>query len=190
MHVAVQVRRFLARRPWVYWLAVGLIATAVALAVHAQLGAVDDARASWGRTRRVVVAAAELEPGGDIDVTAVEVPEAMIPAGALSALPADATLRQRVAPGEILVDLDIATLPGPAALADPGTSVVALSDPLSRGLTVGLEVQIAADGLVVSDGGIIVDTVDDVVFVAVSPADAATVAAAAHAGEASLVYLP
>lgn len=190
MHVTARARRFLARRPWVYWLVVALIATTIALVVRAQLGAVDDARAAWGRTRRVLVADVMLEPGGMAEVTGVELPEAMIPDGALTEWPADAMLRQRVAAGEVLVDIDLGTLPGPAALAAPGTAVVALSDPLSRGLTIGLDVQIAADGLTIAAGGVIVGLVDEVVFVAVPHGDAATVAAAAQAGLASLVYLP
>lgn len=190
MHVAARARRFLAQRPWVYWLVVALIATTITLVVRAQLGAVDDARGSWGRTRRVLVADVTLEPGGTVQVTGVELPEAMIPDGALTEWPAGATLRQRVAAGEVLVDIDIGALPGPAALAEPGTAVVALSDPLSRGLTIGLAVQIAADGLVIAEDGVIVGVVDEVVFVAVPHRDAATVAAAAQSGLASLVYLP
>jgi len=171
-------------------LAVALIAASIALVVRDQLGAIDDARNSWGRTRRVVVADVALEPGGVVEVTEVDRPAAMIPDGALTEWPVDAMLRQRVAAGEVLVDLDLATLPGPAALAEPGTAVVALSDPLTRNLTIGLEVQIAADGLLIAEDGVVVDLVDDVVFVAVPTSDAATVAAAAHAGLASLVYLP
>ena len=180
----------MAQRPWVYWLAVALIATTIALVVRAQLGGVDDARAAWGRTRRVVVADVELAPGGVVDVIEVDLPTAMIPDGALTEWPTGALLRQRVAAGEVLVDIDLATPPGPAARAAPGTAVVALSDPLSRGVTIGFEVQIAADGLLVAERGTVVDVVDDVVFIAVPQRDAATVAAAAHAGLASLVYLP
>ena len=79
---------------------------------------------------------------------------------------------------------------GPAALADPGTVVVALSDPLARNVVVGLNVQVTADGLVVADAARVAGVVDDVIFVAVSAGDAPTVAAAAQQGIATLLYLP
>ena len=152
MHVAVRARRFLARRPWVYWLVVALIATTMTLVVHAQLGAVDDARGSWGRTRRVLVADVT-GTGRHLRGDRVELPEAMIPDGALTELAG----RRNAAParraGEVLVDLDIGTLPGPAALADPGTVGRRAVGSTESRPDVGLDVQIVADGLVVAEVG-------------------------------------
>lgn len=190
MHVTARARRFLARRPWVYWLIVAAIAAGIAVFFHTRLAAVEQSRAAWGRTQRVLVADGALEPGGPIDVTSVERPVAMLPTGALTELAPDARLRQSVAAGEVLVDLDVATRPGPASMAEPGTAVVGLTDPLSRGVTIGLEVQVAADGVVLAEHGTVVEVVDDVVFVAVPRRDVAMVAAAAQSGRASLVYLP
>jgi hypothetical protein len=68
--------------------------------------------------------------------------------------------------------------------------VVALADPLGRDVAIGLEVQIAADGIVLAGTATIVEVVDDVVFVAVAAGDGAVVAAAAQRGIASLLYLP
>jgi hypothetical protein len=68
--------------------------------------------------------------------------------------------------------------------------VVALSDPLARDVTIGLAVQVSADGLVVADDATVTAVVDDVVFVAVRERDGPSVAAAAQQGLASLLYLP
>ena len=94
----------------------------------------------------------------------------------LDALPADARLHRRVGVGEMLTDLDLTAVPGPAARAAPGTVVVALTDPLSRGVSIGLEVQVAADGMVIAESATVVEMIDDVVFVAVDASTAATVA--------------
>ncbi len=95
-----------------------------------------------------------------------------------------------MAAGEVLTTLDVTDVVGPAALAEPGTVVVALSDPLARTVVPGLRVEVAADGLVLADSATVTDVVDDVIFVAVSRRDAAAVALAAQQGIAGLVYLP
>jgi hypothetical protein len=171
-------------------LIVAALAVVPALVVRGHLDRLDAARRSWDETRPVLVAATALGPGDEILARAVEVPVALLPAGALGQLPEGARLRQRVADGEVLTELDIADRRGPAALADEGTVVVALSDPSSRDVAIGLDVQIAADGIVLAGPATIVDVVDDVVFVAVDAVDGAVVAAAAHQGIASLLYLP
>jgi len=190
MHVAARVRLVLARRPWAYWLIVAALAAVPALAVQDHLARLDEARRSWGETRPVLVAATGLGPGDRILTRSVDVPVALVPAGALEELPAGARVRQRVADGDVLTELDIADERGPASLAGEGTVVVALADPLSRGVAIGLEVQVAADGIVLAGTATVVDVVDDVVFVAVAAADGAVVAAAAQQGVASLLYLP
>ena len=117
-------------------------------------------------------------------------PVAALPDGALDTLADGALVRQRIAAGEILTELDVTARAGPAALAEPGTVVVALSDPLARGVVVGLAVQVSADGVVLADDAVVSGVVDDVVFVAVSEPDGPRVAAAAQQGTASLLFLP
>ena len=63
MHAAARARLVLARRPWLYWAAVLLLAGATATVLAAAGGAIDDARRAWGETRRVIVATADLAPG-------------------------------------------------------------------------------------------------------------------------------
>lgn len=190
MHVAARVRLTLARRPWAYWLIVATLAAVPAFAVRDHLARLDEARRSWDDTRPVLVATRALGPGDEIVARAVDLPLALLPDGALAELPEAARLRQRVANGEVLTELDIADRRGPASLADDGTVVVALADPLGREVAIGLEVHVAADGVVLTRTATIVDVVDEIVFVAVDAGDGAVVAAAAQQGIASLLYLP
>jgi hypothetical protein len=190
MRVASRARLVLARRPAIYWLAVAALATLTALTVHAEQAAIGTARDRWGATRAVLVAAQQLEPGDELVADLVERPLAVVPDGALGALTPGTTMRQRVAAGSVVTRFDVAVRPGPAALAEPGTVVVAMSDPLARDVAVGLAVQVVADGVVLADDAVVSAVVDDVVFVAVSRRDGPAAATAAQQGIASLVYLP
>jgi hypothetical protein len=190
MHVAARARLVLARRPWIYWVVVAVLATLAATAMRNEMASIASERDRWGSTRAVLVAAHQLEPGDPIVADLVLLPLAALPTTALGEFPEGGTVRQRVAAGEVLTELDVTTSDGPAALADPGTVVVALSDPLARHVIVGLDVQVTADGLVVADEARVTGIVDDVIFVAVSERDGPTVAAAAQQGIASLLYVP
>ncbi len=190
MHVAARARLVLARRPWIYWVAVAVLAGLAATTVQGQISSIADERARWGASRTVVVATQHHEPGDPVVAELTTLPVAAVSDGALDELPDGAVARQRVAAGEVVTRLDVTSRIGPAALAEPGTVVVALSDPLARNVTVGLAVQVSADGLVVADDAVVTGIVDDVVFVAVSERDGPIVAAAAQQGVASLLYLP
>jgi hypothetical protein len=190
MHVAASARLVLARRPWIYWVVVALLAAGAAAVAHGEMSSIAAERDRWGTTRSVLVASGLLEPGDPLTAELVELPTAAIALGALTEQPVDAVARQRVAPGEVITDLDVASGPGPAALAESGTVVVALSDPLARNVRVNLPVQVVADGLVLADSARVADIVDDVIFVAVARHDGPAVAAAAQQGIATLIYLP
>ena len=190
MHVAARARLVLARRPWVYWAVVATFAALAVVAVEDQLASIDAERNRWGTTRQVLVARRHHEPGDPLMADLVELPVAALPADALVDAPAGGRIRQRVAVGEVLTAGDVTGVAGPAALAEPGTVVVALSDPLARSVVPGLRVEVTADGLVLAENATVTDVVDDVIFVAVAERDAAAVAAATQQGIASLVYLP
>ena len=190
MHVAASARLVLARRPWIYWAVVTTLAVVAAAAVHGEMASVAAERDRWGSTRTVMVTRHELEPGDEIAADLVSLPVAAIPERALAEAPTGALVRQRVAAGEVLTELDVTGRSGPAALAEQGAVVVALSDPLARDVAAGLRVQLTADGLVIA-GDATVTAVDyDVIFVAVDAGEAPAVAAAAQQGVASLLYLP
>ncbi len=190
MHVAARARLVLARRPWIYWAVVATFAALAGAVVHAEMTSIGAQRDRWGSTRTVLVARQQLEPGDPIVAELVTLPLAALPDDALADEPDDAVVRQRVAAGEVLTHLDVTSRSGPAALAEPGTVVVALSDPLARDVVVGLNVRVTADGIVVAAAARVTGVVDDVIFVAVDETEAPTVAAAAQQGIASLLYLP
>ena len=190
MHVAARARLALARRPWIYWAVVATFAALAVVVVQSEMASIDAERNRWGTTRQVLVARQQHEPGDSLTADLVELPVAALPADALVEASAGSLIRQRVAAGEVLTAVDITDVVGPAALAEPGTVVVALSDPLARSVVPGLRVEVTADGLVLADSAAVTDVVDDVIFVAVGERDAAAVAAAAQQGVASLVYLP
>lgn len=190
MHVVARARHFLARHPWVYWAFVLSFAAIVAGAIYHQLSLLEDARQKWQETRSVLVADTDLQPGDAIKASNTDLPLAALPESAIDVIPDGSQLRQRVASGEVLVAADLTQMPGPAARAEPGTVVVGLIDPQNRGVVVGLSVQIAAEGIVLAAAATVVETIDDVVFVAVAGREAPAVAAAAHSGLATLLYLP
>lgn len=193
MHVVARGRQFLARHPSAYWFAVAVCGALAAWTIHQRLAAIDDERAAWGTARTVLVATAPLAPGDELDsVRPVEVPDAVAPPRAVSELPDGARLYQRVGAGEIIVDDDLTTAPGPAGRARAGTVVVGVAAPEggADGAGIGLSVRIVADGIVLADGATIVDRIGSRVFVAVPAADGPAVAAAEQAGIASMIYVP
>ncbi len=192
MNLVARVRHVLARRPWLYWLGVLLLAATAGLVVADAAARVDAARRSWGVTRPVVVAVADVSPGEELaDVTDVrELPEPMVPAAAVSDLPGPATARQRIAAGEIVTAHDVAATAGPQALIPDGWRAVPVAEPVPSGVVVGDEVAVASGGIVVAGEGVVVGTREDGVLVAV-PADvAAQVAQASANAELSLLLKP
>lgn len=190
MHIAVRLRRVVARHPWVYWLTCVVLALGVTALVNRQVEALDEQRMEWGTTRRVLVATSDHLPGDGLQTEVRAMPIALVPEAAVDEADGNTIVRQRVSTGEVVVAADLAAPSGPAALADAGTRVVGLSDPLARNVRVGLEVHVVAEGLVLTENARVVDLVDDVIFVAVDAEAAATVAAAAHGATASLVFIP
>lgn len=187
------IRLALARRPWIRWLAIGLAALATGWIVVTQLQRVDDARSAWTERRTVFVATHDHVPGETLAVDEQVLPAAAIPATALDESPAGGTARQRIAAGEVLTAIDIAHGAGPAATADDGQIVIAVSDPLLVGamssVSVGLEVAVHSEGIVLAEQARVAAIDGDVVFVALDPEDAAGVSAAAQTRLASLAFL-
>jgi hypothetical protein len=126
----VRARR-LAARPAVRRVAVAVLALVTGLVAASLVRAGDEARRSWGATRPVAVAVRGLEPGDTVTADAVEVrdlPEAVVPSGALDEAPTGAIARQAVVAGEALVEGRLAPhgLTGTAALVPAGHRAVAV----------------------------------------------------------------
>jgi hypothetical protein len=192
MNPLARARHVLARRPWLYWLAVVLVAVAAAVAAARGAATVDAARRSWGTTREVVVATADLAPGdalaGHVELRARPTP--MVPADALAEVDAAARTRQRVVAGEILVAPDVAPTGAPQDLIPAGSVAVAVSEAVPSGAAVGDRVSPASGGILLAADGVVVGHSGEAVLVAV-PADVApVVAAASAAGDLALLLQP
>ncbi len=186
------LRLALARRPWIRWLAIAAAAMTAGWLVLGQLQSVETARQSWTQRRTVFVATHDHAAGDPLVVEERDLPMAAVPASALDTAPVGGVARQRIGVGEVVTAVDVAVGPGPAAAADEGDVVVAVGDPLLQGamanVTVGLRVAVHSEGIVLADEGRIVAIDGDVVFVALDPADAPIVSAAAQTRLASLAF--
>jgi hypothetical protein len=192
MHVAARLRNVLARHRWLYWAAVLLLASGAGLVVASASAAVDDARRSWGETRPVLVATADLVPGDSLD-GAVELrtlPVPMIPPAALGEPPAGAIARQHVGRGEVVVSADVAATAHPQALIPAGWSAVAVAEAVPSGALTGDEVTAVAEGVVLAAEAVVVGRSGDAVLVAVPDAEGPAVAMAAASGTLALLLVP
>lgn len=188
MNILRPLRLFFARRPWVYWAFVLVLAAGVAAGVRAQLVAVDDSKRLWADTRTIWVAADETPPGESIEAIHRELPLIAVPHNAVNELDVGTVARQHISAGEPIVIADVTVGRGPAAGARDGQVVVPISDPLLATAPVGVDVSIYADGLVLASDGLVVHVDNDVIFVAVDESDGPIVAAAAQLRSASIVF--
>lgn len=191
------------RRPVPYWLLAGALALATASLVGRLVADAEAERARWGRLVPTVVALVDV-PGGDpiraSDVAVRHLPVAVVPAGALRALPSGAVAAVDLHRGEAVVA---------ARLAGTGSSVVAARLPAgTRGVAVpagaGLPLEVgdrvdvlatfdpdlADEGeptFAVARRAVVVHVGDDAVTVAVDDDAAARVVYALAAGAVALV---
>ena len=174
----VTYRRVLARRPWLHWIAVVVLAVATSAHILALDDRVEQARAAWGDTSSVLVADRAVAPGDPVVASSRDVPVALVPAGALGAPGRDPTLvaRQHVTAGEIVTEADVAG-GGPLALLPAGWLAVPIVESPSSGASEGDRVQLASDGLVVASDALVVGRLDDVTLVGVPAHLAASLAA-------------
>lgn len=201
MRTSVRVRVELARRPWLFWTVVAAAAIAVAASALSLVEQVERRRDAWGTTTRVLVTTGDAEPGDPLGAVAAwsELPLAVVPPDALlertgdsrDGSRLDATVRQRLGPGEVVTAHDVAPGTGPQALVPAGWLAVPLAEAVDSTAVVGDEVVVAGGGAVLSDEGVVVHHGDGVVLVAV-PADAAAAVAGARdtAGGVALLLRP
>ena len=154
----------------------------------------ESGAARYGDPTTVLVARRDLAVGTELDGSAValtELPGSAVPVHALRRTPGSRVLRQPVAAGQVVVELDLAG-PGTSPLAaavPPGTTVFAVprggaSLQLRRGDHVDLlGAGSGGDGLVtVTSAALVLDIRSDSFSVAVDRGDATDVAAAILAG--------
>ena len=126
-----QLRLFVARRPVVHWLLIGLAALLTAAFVYSRAAGAEHARQRWGTARSVVVAVRDLPAGHRVepgDVRRRSWPAALVPAGALSSLDDGVVVAAPVVAGEPVVRSRLGRAragPVAAALA-PGRRAVTL----------------------------------------------------------------
>jgi Flp pilus assembly protein CpaB len=125
------LRLFVARRPVVHWLLIGLAALLTGAFVYSRAAGAEAARHRWGTARSVVVAVRELPAGHRVepgDVRRRSWPTALVPSGALSSLDDGVVVAAPVMAGEPVVRSRLGRAqagPVAAALA-PGRRAVAL----------------------------------------------------------------
>ena len=190
MNVVARARHVLARRPWLYWLAVALLGCGVAAVVVDATSGIERARLAWGQTRDVLVATADVAPGDPVAAERRALPGPMVPEAAVGDVSPRAVARQHVAVGEVLVRADVAPTAAPQSMIPDGWVAVAVAEAIPTGVLVGDAVQPVAGGAEVGGAGVVVGRQPDAVLVAVPAADAPAVALAASTGELALLLAP
>ena len=187
MHTLAWVRLMVARHPWIYWSAVAIVAAGVGLGTARSLARVDAARRSWGEQQTVWVASAAIEPGQSIAADRRSVPRAMVPVSASGAAPNSAVARQHIAAGEIITLADIAAS-GPAGLVPDGWVAFVVPSPGGH-FAVGDHLRVySGDQLVAA--GLVVDSGESDVMVAVPEAAAPALATAVLASSVTIGLSP
>ena len=182
MRVMPRVRMLLARRPWIHWTIVAILASSVGVVVSRDIAAIQRQRDRWGATTAVVVATRNIAPGDAIAASTahvVRLPLAMVPMSALHAVPARLTATQHIAAGEVIVALDTSPAAGPAALLPIGWLAIGVESLDSARFRLGDRATVLADGQTVAADAVVVAVGDARVVVGVPAGSAADVARAA-----------
>ncbi|HEY3485349.1 MAG TPA: SAF domain-containing protein [Ilumatobacteraceae bacterium] len=190
MGITVRIRQELARRPWLHWLVIGMFAMTAAGAARAVAERADAERRRWGELIEVFVATGDVAPG-DLVAASVDrrqLPAALVPADAVVAIDAGHLARQHISTGEVVTAVDIAGGSGPQALVPSGWVAVPIDEAVPSGASIGDRVMIAADGVGLGRGVVVV--AGDAPLVAVPEDDAAMVAAASANGSVMLLVEP
>lgn len=189
MSVLAQLRRLLARRPWLYWAAVGSLAVLVGALVSQATAQVEAAKRSWGETRGVMVAIVEIEPGDSMAGATQrrQLPAPMVPGDAVDELDPGATATQRIALGELVMAHDVGAVRDPQVLIPDGWLAVSIAESVRSGVRTGDDVSVASGGVVLASDAVVVGGLEGSVLVAVPASEAAQVAQAATTGDIALL---
>jgi hypothetical protein len=187
-----RLRLEMARRPWIYWLAVTLAAGTAAASTLTLTNRLDAERARWGTPVEVLVARHDIAPGDAFDgaVSKRSYPAAMVPASAATNVADGAVARRHVGSGVIVTRADMAADSTPRSLLEPGQLAVAVVEHVRAGARVGDRVTVVSDGLVLAAHAPVIGADTAAVVLAVDAASAPLVAAAAAVGSISLLIEP
>jgi Flp pilus assembly protein CpaB len=189
-----QLRLFVARRPLVHWLLIGLAAVLTGAFVYSRAAGAEAARHRWGTARDVVVAVHDLAAGHRLepdDVRREPWPAALVPPGALSSLDEGVVVSAPVMAGEPVVRGRLGRAragPVAAALAAGRRAVtIPVGDTPSPVVVVGDQVDLVAagsplDAQVVARGASVVDVRERAVVIAVTTDELPAVAGGLVAG--------
>lgn len=184
-----RLRRLLARRPALRWVAIVVTCGGFALSTWSHRTEVADAREAWGSSSQLWVAEADVAPGEPLLARSIEVPDAVAPADAAVTDPSGSTARQHVGRGEIITAVDIAGGSGVLALVPDGWIAVAVAERVPSGAQVGDRVTVVADGSVVADEGLVVAVGEGATSIAV-PAERGPLVALADESGVRLLRSP
>jgi Flp pilus assembly protein CpaB len=182
-----QVRLFVARRPLLHWLLIGLAAALTGAFVYSRAAAADAARGQWGSARTVVVATRDLPAGHRVapgDLRRQRWPVALVPPDARASLDEGVVIATPVAAGQPVLGRDLGRGDaGPvAATLAPGRRAVTIPvGDLSPPVVIGDRVDLVAAGAgpgaaVVARGATVVEVRERAVVVAVTADELADVA--------------
>jgi len=181
--ILARIRVTVARHPWMYWLAVATLAAIVTTGVMRAMAGVDAARRSWGTQHAVWTTTGEIEPGQPITAEQRDVPAAVVPGNAVDTSPVAAIAKQHIATGEIVTKADV-TVDGPAGLIPDGSVAFAVPASVPH-FSIGDHVDVYTTDRLIS-GGVVVDTSDSDVMVAIAADAAPALATALQAGAVTL----
>lgn len=191
VHPAVALRRLVARRPIVYWLAVALFGAIAVGAVASEVRSLGAERDRWSTTAAVPIASRDGRPGEVPAVDVVDVPVAIAPPSAVDPSRIDARpLRRHVAAGDIVTELDLAPRSGALALVPTGWRAVPITESPASASEVGDRVDVVSDGIVIAADALVVGSHDSVTLVAIPVEVAPLVPLAASTSSVTLLRVP
>jgi Flp pilus assembly protein CpaB len=188
------------RRPVLYWALTGALALVTGIVVSSTVAAAREARAGYGTTRAVVVAAHDIAPGATIqagDTRLESHPTAVIPSGALTEAPIAQVATAAILQGESLVESRVAghgMIPegsiGIAVPIDQGTLTLAIGDRVEVLATFDPDSIDGNPTIVVAPLAIVVDVRDAAVTLSLPQADGERLAFALSTAAVTVGLLP
>lgn len=182
MRWTARIRMLLARRPLLYWMAVTTVALVIGMSLRSAAAQAERQRDSWGSVSAVLVAEHRLGPGERLAgaVSVRNLPNALLAASALHALPAGATARQYIAEGEVLVALDVTPDSGPLSLLPRDWLAIAIEEPNSTAFGIGDSAAVLAGGRIIAPIAVVLQVAVDGIVIGVPTDVAGAVAEAAN----------